>query len=251
MSIFDELLVAIDDQAELRMDQLEALFPQYSRTVLAAALGRLSSRNWIEKVTRGITVFRVSSLGNAYLNQILEAIHKSEVTWPESWFVAAVLLPDKNRQVRDRLRHYFISQGYGLFLDGLWIYPWNRQAELSSVLVDYGAAAGVIMFETKPLGQATNQLLIQTAWNWSVFENNLQKLIFEIRSQLNGLSQLAKEVTSPEARLRLRLAAKSIVFKYGQLLNASPNLPDYYSPARTLQSEARALYEQVRPFCYL
>lgn len=249
MSILDELLVAIDDQTEMRIDQIRELYPQYSYQTLSAALGRLTNWGWLVK-NDGPVGYRVSQTGNDYINQTLDAIRLSEKSWNGSWFAAAVRLPEDGRKLRDRLRHYFIGQGYGRFIDSLWISPWNRQTELSPVIREYEAGTYVFMFETQPFGLATNQIIIQQAWDWPALTAKLNAFVPDFDRRAAALPQLSQQIDGPGGRLRLRLAAKNLVFDYGALLHSGPNLPADLSLTHDTDKTLRAIYERVRPYCY-
>jgi len=250
MSILDELLVAIDDQTEMRMDQIRELYPQHSYQTLSAAVGRLSNWGWLNKSDEQVSSYQVSQSGNDYINQTLDAIRLSEKSWSGNWFAAAVRLPEDGRKLRDRLRHYFLDHGYGRFIDSLWISPWNRQAELAPVIREYGAGAHVFVFETQPMGLATNQIIINQAWDWPTLTTKLTEFIPDFERRATALAQLSTQIDGPGGRLRLRLAAKNLVFDYGALLHSGPNLPADLSLTRKEDAVLRNLYEQVRPYCY-
>lgn len=250
MSILDELLVAIDDQTELKLDQIRALFPQYTYQTLSAALGRLRGWNWVEQVNGRDTTYRVTVNGSVYIDSTLKAVRNYESSWDQSWFCAAVRLPESGRKLRDRLRHYFVDHGYGRFIDSLWISPWNRQDELVPLIREFNAGANVFLFQTQPLGQATNQIIINEAWEWPEITDRFTAFLNDFRLRAQGLISAAAEANTPEVRQHIRRLAKNMVFEYAQALKSGPNLPTEFSPIRELEKQAWLEYEKIRPYCY-
>ena len=105
MSIFDELLITIDDQTTLSLDNLTTFFTSVSRQQLSSTLGRLSGRGWLQTALKNsIDYYQLTPTGNAYITTILSMIHVSESTWMGDWFWVVASLPESQRKERDLLR---------------------------------------------------------------------------------------------------------------------------------------------------
>ncbi len=167
MSIFDELLILIDDLTEVQIERIEAMVSGYSRQAIGSTLGRLVSRGWLQRVTqsRGDS-YRITEAGSAYVSRILGTIRRNEENWNQQWFCIVVTLPERLRKERDVLRHYLLNRGFGRLVDGFYLSATNRQAEVAEVIRRLNIGSAVFMFETQPLGAATTQIVVAQAWNW-------------------------------------------------------------------------------------
>lgn len=251
VSIFDELIILIDDQGSLPTPTIESFLHRYTRQAVGSTLGRLVSRGWLARTVNAESdEYRVTDIGNQYINQTLDAIHRAEQTWAGTWFCVVATLPESQRRERDMLRHYLTNRGFGRLVDGFWIHPWNRQDEVAHLIRRLGIGSSVFMFETQPIGQATLQVAISNGWNWGELHRRLGHYLEKTRNEVANLEQAHVDADQPLAKSRVRHQAKCLVFEYGMLLSADPTLPLAITPNQPLYKEARELYEQVRRYCY-
>ncbi len=248
MSIFDELLICIDDQEELSTPSIELLLSKYSHQTVSSALGRLVGRGWVlKKLTRVDESYRLTPSGTDYLNHILSAIHQAEQPWDGTWFCLVASIPENQRRERDMLRYQLHSYGFGKVIDGLWIAPRERFDILAQLNQKIHSGQYLLSFQTQPLGQASNQMLIKRAWDW---EKSAQKFAeFVAWAELTQRQVATQNISSTDA-LNRRLAAKTLVFAYGSILSSDANLPIALVPRDPLRTKAYELYSVIRPYCY-
>lgn len=249
MSIFDQILILIDDQTELSLATIESYLPNYTRQAIASTLGRLASRNWLIKTESDPELYRITEAGNKYIGDVLDTIRKHEDGWNGQWFCVIVTLPESRRKERDVLRHYLLDRGFGRLADGFYVSSWNRQPEIAEIIRRLNIGASILMFETQPLGKATNQMIIQQAWDWDGLIRELSRFLATANDRVVKIEALAKK-REPSDYSRLRFLAKSFVFEYGSILSGDANIPTSLTIKPELYEQALALYERVRPYCY-
>lgn len=250
MSIFDELLILIDDQTEVHLERVQALLPHHSRQALSSTLGRLASRGWIEKTRGNGPIYRLSGEGSRYVTTVLDAMRQGSATWSGTWFCVMILLTEAERRQRDAVRRSLTNQGFGLLIDGLWLSPWNRLEQIGDLTKRLRIGSAILTFETQPLGKASTQMIIDRAWNWHTLEQLFQTFTDANKDKPEELARLARSAQTPDDKHRLRLAAKNTVFEYGLLLSRDPKLPASIAPTSQPRTQAEAIYKEVRQYCY-
>lgn len=252
MSIFDELLILIEDQPGLDIGAIELFMPHYTRQSIGSALGRLTSRGWLTRTTTAnADQYAITEQGNQYITLTLHAIHRAGQEWSMSWFCVLATLPEAQRRERDMLRHNFNNRGFGRLVDGFWIHAWNRQDEIGQLIRRLAIGSSVLVFETQALGQATTQMVVKKAWDWPELYRQLGTFLGEFSRAADLLDEDAGRIpeSSPERRI-LRHRAKCLVFDYAQLLSGDPNLPWNVVPDSTPYQTAHTIYERIRQYCY-
>ena len=249
MSIFDQLLIAIDDGEIATIDQLVSLFPGISRQQLASTLGRLVGRGWLQTREQAKeTSYQVSPVGNSHINQILQMIRVSETPWSETWLWLVARLPEEKRRERDLLRLELQRQGFGRLVDGLYLHPRDPKNVVSESIKRLGLGSSVFIFENRAIGQGTNQILIQTSWNWPALTERLGTFLDDAMARL---PQIARPPGEHQERYQQRLEAKYLVFEYGEILASDPNFPITLVPNKELYETGRRFYQEVRRYCYV
>lgn len=249
MSIFDHLLVLIDDQNGLTVGEIETRLPDQSKQIIGSTLGRLVSRGSLERVTTGgAEIYRITESGNSYISRILNSIHRHEDSWNNQWFCVLVTLPETQRKQRDILRHFLLDRGFGRLIDGFYISPRERRAEIADIIRRLNIGSAVSTFETQPLGLATGQVVVQQAWNWPELTRQIEAFITDVLPKIQTIEAASESKNSSTDDLRLQ--AKLFVFGYALLLSADANLPMSIIPDPRPYQTALNLYERVRKYCY-
>ncbi|MEK7460918.1 MAG: hypothetical protein AAB647_01730 [Patescibacteria group bacterium] len=252
MSIFDELLITIDDQQSLNTETLNGFFPNVSRQQLSSTIGRLIGRGWLATPKlNGQEKYQLTKEGNAYINAVLGVIRVREEPWSGEWFWLVASLPESKRRERDLLRIELNRQGFGRLIDGLYLHPRDQKVLIADLIRRFGIGSSVYIFENKHLGQGTNQILINQAWNWPVLAANLESYLKTARPELEQIIADSTNLRDQEARAKLRLQAKKLVFTYGQILVGDPNLPIEFVPIKNPYLEGQQFYQEIRRYCYL
>lgn len=252
VSIFDQLLVLLDDQPDSTSDEIREMYPFYSLQQIASTVGRLDGRGWLDsrKTERG-PGYRLSEIGNERITQVLSTIRQNEQPWNDEWLWVVAKLPETERKQRDLLRLELNRLGFGRLLDGLYLHPWPRQAELAEIVRRLAIGSSVLVFVNRTLGRGTTQLVIDRAWHWPELSSRLSEFLTKAQIYLASVPANLAARSDKIQRRAARLEAKNLVFEYGQILTQDPNFPIGYVPHKEPYLRAKKLYEELRRYCYL
>lgn len=255
MSIFDELLIAIEDQPDITRENLFQLFPAVAQQQLSSTIGRLIGRGWLESVEmKSDQRLRVSQSGNRYISTNLEIIHANEVTWDGEWFWVVASLPETKRRERDLLRLGLTQHGFGRLIDGLYLHPRDQQGIVTDLIQRFGLGSHLYLFKNSHLGRGTHQIVMSQAWDWALLANRLDTFFAQAEPRLAEISKKSRQLVINADRLatqKVRLAAKNLVFEYGKILVADPNFPIDLVANKEPYRTGQKFYQMIRRYCYL
>lgn len=245
LTLFDELVIIIDDLGETTLAQLQKLLPSTSLQQISSVLGRLAQRGWLKRIQRnGHTYVRLESAADQYLSWTLDAVRASEREWDGRWFAVVTHVPEERRKSRDVLRVWLSDHGFGRLIDGFWISPRDRSDEVHQEAQRLGIAPYLYFLTIETLGQATLQRLIQTMWDWKRIEVRAIETVRYLAPLIDELYQTRLELT------QRRLTAKRYVFIIADTLVHQPNLPKNITPTIPAVEALYAHYQRLRPLCY-
>lgn len=250
MSIFDELLIVIDDQTEVSLDALMGYIPGRSRQSVGSVLGRLVGRKYIDKLIQADTeIFRITDIGNEYLDSVLKAISISEQPWDGSLF-CVVCRAEGTLEQKTIFRRRLIDRGFASLINGFWVSPRQQDSLVTALIRDSKMGTNILTFKSQPFGKATREFLVNTLWKWSNIVNSLDDFIKKSSASLVNINKDNSGVYDRNLRIKARVTAKKMVFEYAQILLASPMLPIEFTPSAETFKKARELYQQIRQLCY-
>jgi len=102
--------------------------------------------------------------------------------WDGQWIILHVSLPDRYRQVRERLYKALQWAGFGNPSPGLWVCPHtDRQDEVGRVIRGLDLSEVVFTFVGSSLSVgATDQRMVQLSWDLEQVSRHYKKLLREI-----------------------------------------------------------------------
>lgn len=203
-----------------------------ARSVAAGWLdsGRVGRRSWMKltESTRGM------------LRAGYPRIYGFGEPWKSDgrWLLVVVRVPEKRREVRDRLRTELTWAGFGSLGGGLWISPHvEREAELlASVNGDdddsKASAADLLAFTARLATLGTADDLIAQAWN-------LTEIAERYFAFINDFRNLKPAQPADVFRAQVRMVHAWRKFPF-----VDPDLPDDLLPADWPRDQARALFQR-------
>ncbi len=193
-----------------------------------ATLLRLVRKGWFINHKSGRqSRYEVTSAGMALLEEGNQRLREPRLTdWNGAWYLVVYSLPESKRDLRNALRKRLIWLGFGNLAPGTWITPHNRQAELENILNELDVLPYVKFFESKNLGFASDQEIVDQCWDIEVLSQGYASFVecyaphlaqLEAARQIKNTDQL-----SPEACFTHRFW---MTYFFQPFPRKDPNLP--------------------------
>lgn len=235
MSIIDNLLVVLDDNIERDINEIKLILPNYSKQVLAASLGRIVSKKFVNKTTKN--TYQISPHGQDIITENLKNIEKKEqnILYTNCYFVL-LNIPEKERINRDVMRTYMNLNGFGRLHNTVWIGLNINNNKLRKLIKNLDIQKNVIIFKAELDQLSLNDLIKRTQWN-------LDKIIKEYKN-LN--SEIEKYLL---LKKKSKYIARCLVYEYAKICQQDPMLPNDLLPKQYLALKSHDLYKQIREHC--
>jgi DNA-binding transcriptional regulator PaaX len=131
--------------------QLLKYFPGYKKGArfnyqAKSALGRLAAKGLVTFVEKdGKRYARITEKGERILQMKTEktAIMKKK-KWDRRWRVVIFDVPERRKNIRDRLRHFMSEYGFVRLQDSVWIYPYDCEDLIALAKANFRIGADVL-----------------------------------------------------------------------------------------------------------
>lgn len=152
--------------------------------------------------------------------------------WDGTWRIISYEIPEKKRDLRDRLRREMRGWGLGPWHRSFWITPHPIMGELKELVFGKEEATFIQAFEaTHVFGDM--EILVEKVWSKSALETRYRDL-FKVWHEI-----LSKD-TPQEERM------KEILYGYIQVLRDDPGLPSSLVGRKWIGFEAFDIFKEVR-----
>lgn len=233
MSIIDNLLVLFDDQKQRTIKDVKTAFPEYTKQVLSASLGRIASKGWINKKSDR---YKISDIGRKIVTENLKNIDKITSTEKITNCLFVVFhIPEKERINRDIMRNFLITNGYGRLHNTVWINFRPDTKTLQDIINELKIQNKVLTFEIKIKNKKIKEIIDFTDWNSNKTDSKYKKFT-------NHVKYFLKLKNKPSIK------ARCLVYKFSKIVREDPLLPDEKTKKDSL-NKAYNYYSKLRKFC--
>lgn len=240
LALFGELVVDRVDEpvpATLIIDVLDGA--DIAAPTTRATLGRMANREILEPVRRGREIgYLLTESGVEVLREAATRVNRDRPFDPQGngWTLVTFSLPEKERQLRHRLRASLTWAGFAPLRDGLWVAPGE---------IDLAAALGPIHDELPPhtvTAFAARELpgfemgaSVESAWEIDRIRQEHEAFLGE------WSAPAAPDCVTPALTMRTALIADWL-----SLLRADPGLPPQHLGADWPADTSIATFRQRR-----
>jgi len=235
MSIIDNLLVLLDDGNKLTVEDIKRSFPEYSKQIISATLGRVASKHFVKKNDK---YYKIDSIGQTTITQNLNRIKLFERR-PESKNLLFVMfnIPEKERLYRDILRNYLTQNGFGRLHNTVWISFHHKKEDLDDLLSELKIIEKILIYESKILEQNLETLIRHA--NWNMLQINKKYKTF-----------IAQTSNFFQTKSKSNIMARCMVYEFAKIVSYDPILPLKYLDNKYEGLKAFAMCQKLRKYCY-
>lgn len=151
--------------------------------------------------------------------------------WDGTWRILSYEIPEKKRELRDRLRRQVATWGLGPWHRSFWLTPHPIIPSLKE-LISTEEKAYVQAFESKHVF-GDRDILIEKVWGTSQLEKKYRKLFMKWHDLLSKEEDKVKKM-------------KNIVNEYIDILKNDPGLPKELVGSKWIGFEAINLFKEIQ-----
>jgi len=227
-----EIFVLLEDEKKVPLWRL-ARWGKKTRGVLA----KLKNFGWAEKKTlEGESHYVITKKGEREFDRILRNLRDSG-KWDGRWRLVIFNLPEKKRDLRDRIRRALNRLGMGILQPSVWISPKDIKNEIENIRERLNLENHLKFFEVAR-NNSLDKTIIEKSWKLSEIEDEYKKFNFNTERFLQAVDK------NPNARF----SAKKHIFQYALILQKDPILPWEFRENEPLRKKAHELYLKLRTY---
>lgn len=227
-----EIFILLEDEKKVPLYRLNRWGKQ-TRGVLA----KLKKNNWIEKISQDDEIYyQITTSGERELDRVLKPL-KETGKWDGRWRLVIFNVPEKKRDLRDRIRRALTRLGLGILQPSVWITPKDIKNDIEKIKQKLDIA-NYIKFFVVTRNNSLDKTIIEKSWNLPELEDEYKKFNFQAERVLRNISK----------DNNYRYQAKKFIFQYALILQKDPILPWELRNNDILRQKAHQLYLKLRSY---
>ncbi|OGK35338.1 hypothetical protein A3A93_02915 [Candidatus Roizmanbacteria bacterium RIFCSPLOWO2_01_FULL_38_12] len=175
--------------------------------------------------------YRLTSEGFKNVSLIFPVFRFTKDKWDGIWRILSYEIPEKKRELRDRLRREVASWGLGPWHRSFWLTP-HPVIPILKELITGEEKTYVQAFESSHVF-GDREILIEKVWNKSQLEKNYRTLFMKWHDILSKDEDKIKKM-------------KDVVNHYVDILKVDPGLPKELLGEKWIGFEAISLFREIR-----
>lgn len=197
-----------------------------------ATLKKLAKDGYIHDVNNASEpTYKLTQKGFEQLCLTFPVFRYTREEWDKTWRILSYEIPEKKRELRDRLRRQVSSWGLGPWHRSFWLTPHPIIPFLKDLL-SQEEKAYVQAFESKH-AFGDQDILIEKVWATSQLEKKYRKLFMKWHDVLSKDDDKIKKM-------------KQIVSEYIDIIKTDPGLPKELIGAKWIGYEAVNLFKEIQ-----
>ena len=215
-----------------------------SAQAVRSTLSRMSRHGWLAGRRAGRhSYYRLTAKGSRILDEGEQHLFKPRhEPWDGRWHIVTYAIPERSRQLRDRLRQRLTWLGFGHLGPSAWISPYAPPPELLGWLESAGARKYVDLFTARHDGFGDAHQLVARAWDLQLLNTAYDtfRRTFEPQFERDRAGLARGDGLDPADAFvrRFGLTLSFLSFPY-----VDPHLPDELLPEGWLGHRAAALFQ--------
>jgi phenylacetic acid degradation operon negative regulatory protein len=212
---------------------------------IRSAVSRMC-RSGILKVRRSSrkSYYSLTGEGRSLLTEGAQRIfQRKESNWNGKWSIVTYSIPERMREIRDRLRLELGWLGYGSLGECTWVSPSNLEDEVRSLIRKLKIEEYVNIFSAEHVGSNDPRKIVSRCWDLEEIHQKYVDFIAEYRPKLEEHRKRlqAGETIEPSECF---VASFNLIHEYRKLPFFDPDLPLELLPDNWLRPEAGALFDE-------
>lgn len=160
----------------------------YKPQVVENAVQRLVRTGYLSREGRGRKAnYRITDKGEERVRKQISKYLLEQVSWDGKWRMVIFDIEESHRVVRDRLRRFLRSVGFGYLQRSIWISPFPAREILGEFLEESGLADVALVVEADYVAGWENKELASRVWGLSDLSKRYSRFAQECEK--------AKEIT--------------------------------------------------------
>jgi phenylacetic acid degradation operon negative regulatory protein len=216
---------------------------QYNPSTFYKTIHRLEQEGLVKKSKKDRkTHLSLTGKGEKFIKKHRAVVSNSPQLWDKKWRLVIFDIPEEKRKLRDFLRRYLTTLGFGKVQRSIWISPYDfggiiqryaRKLELSDYIYQITAD------RFKGLSPA---VVIETFWDLKGINNQYLELIERYKKKQKELYELVEKDPRQKGVAR-RVIKEHLLWDYQSILSRAPHLPSEFLPDEWGGEKAREFVE--------
>lgn len=212
-----------------------------SPQAVRSTLSRMSRKGWLQTRQEGRnSYYSLTPKSVALLEEGRQKIfHPRKDPWNGQWCILVYSIPEKQRQLRTRLRQRLVWMGFGLLNQATWISPRDMRQEAEAALDVLGIRPYAEIFQAGHLGFSSDREIVERCWNIDALNHCYSEFICRHEPLYQSLLEHPERRTSCDDFTRRFM----LVHEYRSFPYVDPNLPTELLPEYWLGGKAISLLQ--------
>jgi len=233
----------------IRVSSLLRLCEELGFTAVAvrAALCRLSQQGWLERTTvNKQSYYSLTRMGRTRVDEATPRIFSPHVeNWDGQWTILTYSLPERLRELRERLRRELIWLGFGALTPATWIIPKPVVEVTVRHLSERRLDKYVNLFRARHVNSLANAELTKKCWDLEAVQARYRDFI-KTWEPLWRSYQVSFNAGDPPAESVCFASKMRLLHEYGRFLYIDPRFPIELLPSGWLANPAWGVFRD----CY-
>lgn len=214
-----------------------------SGQAVRSAVSRMCQAGFLKvKRNRKGSFYSLTENGYELLNKGTERIFRRKSGhWDGTWSIVTYSIPERLREIRDRLRVELGWLGYGALSEATWISPYDMTAEVEALAERLHARDYIYSFHVRHNGSTKPSDIVSRCWDLDKIHRRYADFILEYQPRYEKYQQRMKqgEIIEPNECFVERF---NLIHEYRRLPYLDPDLPEELLPDSWLRPQAAALF---------
>jgi len=202
-------------------------------------VGRLENEGLIKKIKKEQKIhLRLTEQGKGFINKHRKTARRISPAWDKKWRIVIFDIPENKRNLRDRLRRYLRTLGYGNVQRSIWISPHDFTEIIRRYAEKMKLSEYIFQITAENFQGFSEAMLVEKFWDVEDINRKYLELIERYQKKKKQLAGLIGN--SPERKdIPKKILYEYLLWDYRNILNKDPHLPPELLPAGWGGDQAR------------
>ena len=184
----------------------------------------------------------LTNQGKRFIKEHREAVRGSPHSWDKKWRLVVFDIPEEKRKLRDYLRRYLKTLGFGKVQRSIWISPYDFSGIIQRYARKLKLSNYIFQITADKFKGLSGAALVQTFWNLKDIHNKYLELIERYTKKQVELAELIKKAPRQKS-IAKQIIKEHLLWDYQSILSRDPHLPPEFLPDDWGGEKAREFIE--------
>ena len=202
----------------------------YNPDSFSRTIHRLEQEGLIKKAKKEKkTHLLLTQQGKRFIKEHREAVRGSPHSWDEKWRLVVFDIPEEKRKLRDYLRRYLITLGFGKVQRSIWISPYDFSGVIQRYARKLKLSDYIFQITADKFKGLSGAALVQNFWDLKDIHNKYLELIERYTGKKVELAELI--IKAPRRKnISNKIIREHLLWDYQSIYSRDPNLPPEFLP---------------------